>query len=158
MNSNYICLNQNFNNYFNLRVTAMKVLGIEIKGSDCILMLLEGNRNNFSQCEFPKKVSLANSYDSSDVRQFHAELTSLLKAHCIGRVAIKKRTEKGKFAGGAISFKMEGVIQLATDNDVLFISSSQIKALIKKGDINTPDINKYQEQAFYAAFNFLESE
>jgi hypothetical protein len=136
----------------------MKILGIEIKGSDCILMVLEGSRSHFSLCEFPKKISLANSYASEDVRQFHTALTELLEKHCIKRVAIKKRTEKGKFAGGAISFKMEGIIQLATDKEVLFISSPQIKALIKKGDINTPDINKYQEQAFYAAYNFLENE
>ena len=136
----------------------MKLLGIEIKGSECIFILLEGNRRSFSRCEFPKKIALANSYDNDDVRHFHEELASLLKTHSVEKVAIKKRTEKGKFAGGAISFKMEGLLQLATDKDVLFISSSQIKALLKKAELSTPDINKYQEQAFYAAFNFLESE
>ena len=136
----------------------MKILGIEIKGNDCIFMALEGDKTTFTLADFPKKTSLTDSYDSLLVRQFHAELSELLCSHQVDGIVIKKRTEKGKFAGGAISFKMEGIIQLAFEKKVSFISGPQIKALIKSSpEITLPAINKYQEQAFYAAYTFLES-
>jgi hypothetical protein len=137
----------------------MRTIGIEIKGSDCIPVLLEGTKQNFTIVDFPKKISLQDSYNSSEVRTFYEKLKSTFTESQVNIISIKKRMEKGKFAGGALSFKMEGLIQLATDNNVHFISSPQIKSLLKKNPLLVlPQINKYQEQAFYAAFNSLEDE
>ncbi len=137
----------------------MRVLGIEIKGSDCIAILLEGKKSNFTILDFPKKLSMKDSYCSSEVRSFHKKLESTFADSRVDCIIIKKRMEKGKFAGGALSFKMEGVIQLSFNKDVNFISSPQITSLLKKNPLlEMPSINKYQEQAFYAAFSSLEGE
>ena len=136
----------------------MRILGIEIKGSDCICILIDGSKDNFSVVDFPKKLSVKDSYNSDAIRSFHSEIADLIEGNYVDSVAIKKRTEKGKFAGGALSFKMEGIIQLATDKEVNFISSPQITSLLKKNPtLQLPSLNKYQEQAFYTAFNFLEN-
>ena len=133
----------------------MNVLGIEIKGSDCICILLSGNKDNFTVIDFPKKISLNDSYCTAEVTRFYKEIQALSEEHSIDAVAIKKRTEKGKFAGGALSFKMEGLIQIGAGCETVFYSGSQLNALLKSSTPDTGSLNKYQHQAFFTAVNYL---
>ena len=86
----------------------MKVLGIEIKGSIIIGVLADG-ANIYN---FPNKIELVDSYDSEEIRNLQKQLQETFKKTEFDSIVIKKRMEKGKFPGGAASFKLEGVIQL----------------------------------------------
>ena len=130
----------------------MNVLGIEIKGSDCICILLSGSSENFSIEEFPKKISINDSYSTAEINSFYEKMKQLVTEKSITKVAVKKRTEKGKFAGGALSFKMEGLVQLAAGSETVFYSGSQLNAFLKKSPADSSNLNKYQHQAFYTAF------
>jgi hypothetical protein len=129
----------------------MKILGIELKSSTIIAVLLEDQQIQ----EFPNKIELKDSYDSDEIRQLFQKLNELFTKADIDQVIIKKRMEKGKFAGGAASFKLEGLIQLSTDKPVSFIAGTQIKAFEKKADADLSQVKKYQEQAYLAALTLI---
>jgi hypothetical protein len=67
-------------------------------------------------------------------------------------VGIKARMHKGKFAGGALSFKIESLIQLIS-KEVHILSSQTIKSKTKKIDI--PKLFKYQYEAFKTAYTLM---
>ena len=125
----------------------MKILGIEIKGSTIIGVLTDGEKIY----DFPNKIELADSYDSNEIRNLQKQLQEIFAQVNIDNIVIKKRMEKGKFAGGAASFKLEGVIQLATDKPVTFIAGTQINAFQKKNTVDISIVKKYQESAYLAA-------
>ena len=74
----------------------------------------------------------------------------------IEKVVIKERPLKGKFAGGALGFKMEAAIQLIPDLEVSMMSSNQLKTTIKANPIASPfaetGLKIFQQQAFESAY------
>ena len=74
----------------------------------------------------------------------------------ITKVAIRECMAKGKFAGGAISFKLESAIQLIASLDVDVLSPTQIKSLIKEHPLPIPFENTglkvFQKDAFKVAY------
>ncbi|MCM8529795.1 MAG: DUF3010 family protein [Lentisphaeraceae bacterium] len=130
----------------------MKVLGIEIKGSTIIGIACLDQ----SIISFPNKIELKDSYDSEEIRNLHEELKSLFSQLALDHIIIKKRMEKGKFAGGAASFKLEGIIQLASNCPVDFIAGTKLSAFQKKANHDLSGVKKYQEQAYLAALTLLD--
>ena len=130
----------------------MKSLGIELKGSTCIGVLADSNLNNLASL----KLEIADSYNNEDIQNFTNEFQTFIQKHQPDRVLIKKRQEKGKFAGGAVSFKMEGLIQIATNSNTAFVSGTQLNAFIKKAPANLPEVKKYQSQALFCALYALD--
>ena len=132
----------------------MKSCGIELKGNNAIIVGLEGSKSQLVVSNNVKKIELPDMYDNNAVGTFYQKIAAELQDFdCI---VIKKRPEKGKFAGGPITFKMEGLIQLCYAAKCSFISSPQVNALIKKNDdLILPELNKDQEQAFFAAYSAL---
>jgi hypothetical protein len=100
------------------------------------------------------KIDLKNSYDSKSVEQFYVEVKSWLDFQEPESVVIKKRLEKGKFAGGASSFKIEGLIQLASSVPVKLVGGPELNRLAKKVEA-LPKMKKYQEHAYLAALSSL---
>ena len=125
----------------------MKILGIEIKGSTIIGVLTDGSK----LYDFPNKIELKDSYNSDEIRELQNQLKEVFTQSDLNSIVIKKRMEKGKFAGGAASFKLEGIIQLSTAKTVLFIAGTQINAFQKKNSTDLSVVKKYQEQAYLAA-------
>lgn len=64
--------------------------------------------------------------------------------------------EKGEFAGGPTTFKIEGVFQLLENCEVTLLSPQTINAQAKKHNFELPGtLNKYQHEAFKAACSAL---
>ncbi|HEB26673.1 MAG TPA: DUF3010 family protein [Porticoccus sp.] len=76
--------------------------------------------------------------------------------YSVNKVAIRERMTKGKFAGGAISFKLEAAIQLIADLDVAVLSPTQIKSALSEKPIPIPfsdtGLKVFQETAFKVAY------
>lgn len=74
----------------------------------------------------------------------------------VDKVAIRERAPKGKFAGSAISFKLEAVIQLISEIEVEILSPSQIKAAQKENKLPIPfedtGLKEFQKDAFIVAY------
>jgi hypothetical protein len=140
----------------------MKVCGVELKGNDAIICLIssENNLYDIPHLRVPK-ISINNAGDAEQLRKFQFTFSKLVEDYNIDKVVIKGRALKGKFAGGAVGFKLEAAIQLIADLDVEILSSSFIKTALAKSqvdiDFRDTGLNKFQESAFTSAFAYLES-
>ena len=141
----------------------MKVCGIELKANDAIICIisLEQGLYTLHECRV-KKISIADATKQEQMQKFQFDIAKLLTDYQIEQVVIKERLTKGKFAGGSVSFKLEAAIQLIADMPVHLLAASKIKAILKEShtqmQFQDTGLKQFQEQAFMAAFAFLESQ
>lgn len=135
----------------------MKVCGIEIKANEAILALAERQGASFQYLPLPlKKLALDDDELAANVKAFRAQLEALVDAHQLSHIAIKKRSKKGEFAGGPITFKIEAILQLLEGCEVTLLSPQTISATQKKQQFELPGaLNKYQHDAFLTACTAL---
>ena len=128
----------------------MKICGIDLKANNMILVVLDDKK--FIDLK-RKKITLENDENQNDIRSFCNDFLLFLEENQIEKVYIKKRAKKGNFSGGAVTFKMEGLIQLNPLCEVELISSQSINSFKKKNEIDFPKtLKKYQEEAFLTGF------
>ena len=133
-----------------------KVCGIEIKGSAAIIVVLEGTTTDFKVIPTKfKKLSLADSTNQADVKAFYQTINEFFKTHQFDKIGIKARGTKGKFAGGATTFKIEGLIQLAAVPSVILMHGATIKAKLKKETVVFDGVNSYQLEAMRLGYCLL---
>ena len=100
----------------------------------------------------PKKIALQNDEDPNFVKSFLETFAAFARDNQVERIVIKKRSKKGEYAGGVLTFKIEGLIQLVEGCSVDLIAPQTITAVQKKKHYALPgNLNKYQEQAFLTA-------
>lgn len=127
----------------------MNICGIELKANNTILVVL--NNSEYINTKI-KKIILEDDEKQEDIRKFCNEFLDFLQKNQIEKIFIKKRAKKGAFSGGAVTFKMEGLIQLNPLCKVELISSNTISSFEKKNQIEFPkELKKYQEQAYLTA-------
>ena len=127
----------------------MNICGIELKANNTILVVL--NNGEYIDKKI-KKIILEDDEKQEDIRKFCNEFLDFLEKNQIERIFIKKRAKKGAFSGSAVTFKMEGLIQLNPLCEVELISSNTISSFEKKNQIEFPkELKKYQEQAYLTA-------
>jgi len=127
----------------------MKICGIELKANNIIFCIVQ----NKEYCEVKiKKLQLLDDENQNEIFELRNSIETFLLQNDIKKIRIKKRAKKGNFAGGAITFKMESIIQLNNIAKVEFISSQSLSKYQKKNEIKYPNnLNKYQEQAYLCA-------
>lgn len=132
--------------------------GVDIKGSDAVIVLLEGTK------ESPRlvptkivKIPLGDHTEQDCVHSFRNVIETLLSEYNVTNVCIRGRASKGHYAASGESFKVEAIIQLM-DIPVLIVPYNTLKAAEKKhpNAIGQVEIHKYQSRAFWAAFYVLE--
>ena len=135
----------------------MRICGVELTGNDAVVCLLhlEDQQFNIPDCRV-RKLTLKKEHTREDLQQFQSAFAKLVGDYKANKVAIRGRMPKGKFAGGAISFKLESAIQLIADIDVIVLSPTQIKSVLSENSlpISFADtgLKKFQEAAFTAAY------
>ncbi|NND32745.1 MAG: DUF3010 family protein [Saprospiraceae bacterium] len=135
----------------------MKTCGIDLKGNEAIVVCVDGNADQYRQIAIEtKRIALADSTNQAQVKNFLQEITDFLHLHQIEKVGIKERATKGKFAGGSVSFKMEGLIQCSSP-DVCIIHPASVKAKLKNQPAATNiSVNQYQKDALSIARYLLD--
>lgn len=135
----------------------MKICGIEIKGNEAIFAVASLDNQLLSHVALAtKKIALEDDDEAESVKIFAAQVGSFVRENTIDRIAIKKRSKKGEFAGGPTTFKIEGIFQLLENCEVILLSPQTINAQNKKYDFALPEtLNKYQHEAFKAACSAL---
>ncbi len=135
----------------------MTICGIEIKGSELLLAVVtleEGQPRHVLPAV--KKLSLGDDEDVGQVKAFAREIQALVREHGIDSVAIKKRGKKGEFAGGPVTFKLEGILQLLEGCEVHLLSPQTISAQVRKQALEPPaSLHKYQHEAYKSACALL---
>lgn len=136
----------------------MIVCGIELSTSEARLIVLDGTKDSYSHVpSSPPKVVLADDENPMEVKAFEEAVFAFFRENHVERIVIKKRGKRGEYAGGPVSFKLEGLIQLYPECDVLLLSPQTISAAKRKHSPAAPQcINKYQHTAFETAFAGLE--
>ena len=131
----------------------MTICGIEIKGSEAIFALAALDNQALTHIALAtKKIALDDDDEAANVKAFAAQVKAFVQDNAIERIAIKKRSKKGEFAGGPTTFKIEGVFQLLEGVEVALLSPQTINAQNKKHNFELPaTLNKYQHEAYKAA-------
>jgi hypothetical protein len=131
----------------------MKICGIEIKGSDAILAIVEKNHEGIVHLPVEtKKIPLIDDESSEHVKSFAELMRGFARDNGLKSIAVKKRAKKGEFSGGAVTFKIEGLIQLVEDCSVELLSAPTISAANRKDTFEIPNtLKKYQHEAFLTA-------
>ena len=135
----------------------MNICGIEIKGSEAIIAVASLDDQVLSHVALnTKKITLDDDDEAANVKVFAAQVASFVRENAIDRIAIKKRSKKGEFAGGPTTFKIEGVFQLLDGVEVTLLSPQTLNAQYKKHNFELPTtLNKYQHEAYKAACSAL---
>ena len=131
----------------------MILCGIEIKGSEAIIAVASLDNQTLTHVALAtKKIALDDDDEAANVKAFAAQVKAFVQDNAITRIAIKKRSKKGEFAGGPTTFKIEGILQLLDDCEVQLLSPQTLNAQFKKHAFDLPaSLNKYQHEAFKAA-------
>jgi len=138
----------------------MRVCGIEIKGSEAILCLvaLKDGLFDLPECR-QTRLALSNDKDAESIQKFQFNLAKLIEDYKIEQLVIKERPQKGKFAGGAVGFKIEAAIQLIDSCPSQILSGNTIKEKLKQHplpvDFKDTGLKGFQETAFIIAYAFL---
>ena len=132
----------------------MTLCGIEIKGSEAIIAVAAPDLTHVTMAT--KKIALEDDDEAANVKAFASQVAAFVRDNDITRIAIKKRSKKGEFAGGPTTFKIEGVLQLLDGVEVTLLSPQTINAQYKKHSFELPAmLNKYQHEAFKTACSAL---
>ncbi len=125
---------------------------MELKANNLLFCIIDTKKDPLYQDTKIKKLSLEDDEDEKCVTDFFNTVKKLIKEHGIEKIAIKKRAKKGNFAGGAVTFKIEALVQLNGICAVELVSPRAISSFEKKNKVEFPQkLNKYQQQAYLAA-------
>ena len=135
----------------------MKICGVELSGNEAVICLLglEQGQFNLPECR-TRKLGLRKGYTREEFQQFQFAFTKLMEDYNVDQVVIKERMTKGKFAGGAVSFKLEAAIQLISAVDVVLVTPTQIKSTLEENpmpiEFADTGLKVFQQAAFTVAY------
>jgi hypothetical protein len=135
----------------------MRVCGIEISRNEARLVLLDGEGKNFTHIDVePRRVTIQDDNQSEAVKAFLTTISAFFRENAVELVGIKTRSTRGLYAGSSTGFKIEGLIQLYDDCDIMIIPYQTVAASIRKHNPTIPNsILEYQKAAFETAFAIL---
>ncbi|BBU60389.1 hypothetical protein MSC49_03240 [Methylosinus sp. C49] len=131
----------------------MSVCGADIQSRDLVLVSVDKNEDGtFSIVENAcTKIQLAGD-DQETVRGFRRALAGFIRSHDVRRISLKGRNTNGKFAGGAVGFKIEALVQSLEECDVMIMMPTTIASQVRRHTLTAPEsLYKYQHGAYLTA-------
>lgn len=138
----------------------MRVCGVELAGSDANIALLNLDNDIFRlpDCR-TRKVSLQKAATAHELKYFQKSFAQLVQDYKIETIVIRQRPMKGKFAGGAIGFKLEAALELLHDVKVIVMPPTEINAALKDNhmyvDFSETGLKVFQKPAFETALAYM---
>lgn len=138
----------------------MKVIGVDISGRDVKIIALEksdGAIINYTRKYKP--IRLEDDEISENVILFKDTLFATIESFSPDVIVVNFRDSKagGKYAPAAISFKIEGLIQLYNKAGIVFTKPQTISAFFKKNSLDLTTDYVYQLDALKLAFHYLKT-
>lgn len=120
----------------------MRICGCEISANEVRLAVVYMNDKGRLEMLRLKatRIELEDDTSEADLRSFLADLQEFSREHEIDTFVIKTRAKKGRMAGGAVSFKIETLIQLVEGCQTRFVSPVALANFAKK------DLEAYPEK------------
>ncbi|GAC20750.1 DUF3010 family protein [Paraglaciecola arctica] len=138
----------------------MRVIGVELSGNDANVCLLSLADEVFQipDCR-TRKLSLPKDAKAKELRYFQKTFAQLIQDYKIDQIVIRQRPMKGKFAGGAVGFKLEAALELLENVEVIVLTPTVIKESLKRNPVLVPmpdtGLKMFQEVAFNTAYAYL---
>ena len=138
----------------------MRVCGVELAANDANIALLnlENGMFRIPDCR-TRKVSLQKAATAHELKYFQKSFAQLVQDYKIEKIIIRQRPMKGKFAGGAIGFKLEAALELLSGVEVIVMPPTEIKAALKENgmfvDFAGTGLKRCQKQAFETALAYV---
>ena len=112
----------------------MRICGCEISAQEVRLAVVELNdEQNVELFRIKKtRIELKDDMSEENLRSFLEALQEFSQENTIGTFVIKTRAKKGRMAGGAVSFKIETLIQLVEGCNTRFVSPVALSNFAKK--------------------------
>ena len=138
----------------------MRVCGVELSANDANIVLLNLDNGMFRlpECR-TRKVSLQKAATAHELKYFQKTFAQLVQDYKIEINVIRQRPMKGKFAGGAIGFKLEAALELLTGVEVVVMPPTEIKTALKESrtyiDFNDTGLKVFQKPAFETALAYI---
>ncbi len=131
----------------------MKICGVELSGIEATLAVVNVTK---TATKFVKTDNFLFTLDKDEkidnVKKFYDSIKNFIKENKVTHLAIKKRNKKGQYAGGAITFKMEGLFQMVDKVEVELLAPQSISATNKKNNFKIDkDMDTLQKTAYLAA-------
>jgi hypothetical protein len=135
----------------------MRVCGCDLTGSDAVVAVVDGTPDSYELIVgSARKFSLGESKDAAAVKDLLRLLEVYFREYQVDRIVIKQRAERGNYAGGPTSFKIEGLVQAAAPSEVVFMSPPALARHMKAG-LPGPStkLPKYQLPSYFMAIASL---
>ena len=129
----------------------MRICGCEISAQEVRLAVVELNdEQNVELFRIKKtRIELKDDMSEENLRSFLAALQKFSQENTIDTFVIKTRAKKGRMAGGAVSFKIETLIQLVEGCNTRFVSPIALSNFAKKELVGYPEkLPVYLKNAF----------
>lgn len=138
----------------------MRVCGVEIKSNEAIFVLMDMDQGliGLPDCR-TIRLQLTKDSVQEQVQKFHFTLQKLMTDYKVQHVVIKERPQKGKFAGAAVGFKIETVLQLLDGVQTHILNGTEQKEILKRNplavDYADTGLKGFQQNAFMTAYAFV---
>ncbi|PCS21758.1 DUF3010 family protein [Candidatus Enterovibrio escicola] len=140
----------------------MRICAVDFKSNEANICLIELTHGLFDvpDCR-TRKFTVMNAANAGQIRQFQQSFAKLMDDYKVDKIVIRERPMKGKFSGGAISFKLEAALQLIENFDSVIFTSREMKQSIKETPVmvmgKDVGLKQFQEQAFNIGCAYLNS-
>ena len=131
----------------------MRFAGAAISGDELVLVTVIRSGVDFTiDASASMKLKFNGGADQHAVRAFFSAVAGFVRNSNIDRVAVRGRQAKGKFAGGPVSFKIEGFLQVLENCKTDILMPTTIAAAVKRHKFALPPkAFKYQNDSFLVA-------
>jgi len=133
----------------------MNVAGIYLKSNVLRIIALSGTRANHRRiAERVHKIELSSTPEQEDIRALSQTIRAYCAEHSIDLICINRRVSRGTHAGGASTFRHEGVILATSPVPVRQIHQATIAATerrdatLKQQRPGTADLGRAYDLAF----------
>jgi|694.fasta_scaffold102897_2 hypothetical protein len=138
----------------------MKVIGLEISGREVRIITLDNTTGVIENCTKKyKPIKLEDDEDARNVLLFKNTLFATLDSFSPDVIVFNYRNPNasGKYAPSAISFKIEGLIQLYENAKIHSTKSQTLAAYYKKNKIDISTDFNYQLIALKLAYHYIKT-
>ena len=138
----------------------MRVCGVDLAGNDAniALMNLENGLIQLPDCR-TRKLSLQKTATAHELKYFQKSFAQLVQDYKIETIVIRQRPMKGKFAGGAIGFKLEAALELLNGVQVIVMPPTEIKTALKESrvfiEFSETGLKGFQKSAFETGLAYM---
>lgn len=138
----------------------MNIVGIDISGREVRIIALKKEGEVITNYTGKyKPIKLEDDENAENVILFRDTLFATLNSFTPDIIVINYRDSKatGKYAPSAISFKIEGLIQLYDKAKIFFTKPQTIAAYFKKNSIELIPSYSYQTDALKLAYHYIKT-